>query len=133
MLFFAFSFAFIVFKFNIQGVFVHAFKVESEILNSLDAVLMLSIDHRFGETDLPIDDIAAVFLLLYFGVSTLLDATSSDSPKAKDEQKEVELAVSKFSRNGAGILSTANTTISTFFLVFVAEWGDKSFFSTIGE
>ncbi|KAB1215797.1 GDT1-like protein 1, chloroplastic [Morella rubra] len=84
---------------------------------------LLSIDHRFGETDLPIDDIAAVFLLLYFGVSTLLDATSSDSPKAKDEQKEVELAVSKFSRNGAGILSTANTTISTFFLVFVAEWG----------
>ncbi|XP_050269113.1 protein PAM71, chloroplastic isoform X2 [Quercus robur] len=86
---------------------------------------------RFGETDLPVDDIAAVFLLVYFGVSTLLDATSSDSPKAEDEQKEAELAVSKFSGNGAGILSVANTVISTFFLVFVAEWGDKSFFSTI--
>ncbi|KAK7849251.1 protein pam71 [Quercus suber] len=85
----------------------------------------------FGETDLPVDDIAAVFLLVYFGVSTLLDATSSDSPKAEDEQKEAELAVSKFSGNGAGILSVANTVISTFFLVFVAEWGDKSFFSTI--
>ncbi|KAE8055428.1 hypothetical protein FH972_012268 [Carpinus fangiana] len=86
---------------------------------------------RFGETDLPIDDIAAVFLLVYFGVSTLLDATSSDSLKAEDEQKEAELAVSKFSGNGAGILSAASTVISTFFLVFVAEWGDKSFFSTI--
>ncbi|KAF3975620.1 hypothetical protein CMV_001128 [Castanea mollissima] len=86
---------------------------------------------RFGETDLPVDDIAAVFLLVYFGVSTLLDATSSDSPKAEDEQKEAELAISKFSGNGAGILSVANTVISTFFLVFVAEWGDKSFFSTI--
>ncbi|KAG7956432.1 hypothetical protein I3843_11G124100 [Carya illinoinensis] len=87
---------------------------------------------RFGETDLPIDDIAAVFLLVYFGVSTLLDATSSDGLKAEDEQKEAELAVSKFSGNGAGILSSLNTIVSTFFLVFVAEWGDKSFFSTIG-
>lgn len=86
---------------------------------------------RFGETDLPIDDIAAVCLLVYFGVSTLLDASSSDNQKAEDEQKEAELAVSEFSGNGAGILSAASTVISTFLLVFVAEWGDKSFFSTI--
>ncbi|KAH1075166.1 hypothetical protein J1N35_027494 [Gossypium stocksii] len=85
----------------------------------------------FGGADLPIDDIAAVFLLVYFGVSTLLDAASSDNQKAEDEQKEAELAVSEFSGNGAGILAAANTVISTFFLVFVAEWGDKSFFSTI--
>ncbi|XVE57983.1 hypothetical protein DITRI_Ditri04bG0133300 [Diplodiscus trichospermus] len=86
---------------------------------------------RFGEADLPIDDIAAVCLLVYFGVSTLLDAASSDNQKAEDEQKEAELAVSEFSGNGAGILAAANTVISTFLLVFVAEWGDKSFFSTI--
>lgn len=86
---------------------------------------------RFGETDLPVDDIAAVCLLVYFGVSTLLDATSDDNQRAEDEQKEAELAVSEFSGNGAGILSAANTVISTFILVFVAEWGDKSFFSTI--
>ncbi|KAK4795948.1 hypothetical protein SAY86_028274 [Trapa natans] len=85
----------------------------------------------FGGTDLPVDDIAAVCLLAYFGVSTLLDATSSGSPKSEDEQKEAELAVSKFSGNDAGILAAANTIISTFILVFVAEWGDKSFFSTI--
>ncbi|KHN35056.1 GDT1-like protein 1, chloroplastic [Glycine soja] len=42
-----------------------------------------------------------------------------------------ELAVSDFSGNGAGILSAASTVASTFLLVFVAEWGDKSFFSTI--
>ncbi|XWS48857.1 hypothetical protein CRYUN_Cryun13aG0112700 [Craigia yunnanensis] len=86
---------------------------------------------RFGEADLPIDDIAAVCLLQYFGVSTLLDAASSDNQKAEDEQKEAEIAVSEFSGNGAGILAAANTVISTFLLVFVAEWGDKSFFSTI--
>ena len=45
---------------------------------------------------------------------------------------QAELAVSDFSGDGAGILSAANTVISTFALVFVAEWGDKSFFSTIG-
>ncbi|KHN25664.1 GDT1-like protein 1, chloroplastic [Glycine soja] len=87
--------------------------------------------HRFGETDLPIDDIAAVCLLVYFGVSTLLDASSSDGQKSDEEQKEAELAVSEFSGNGAGILSAASTVASTFLLVFVAEWGDKSFFSTI--
>lgn len=43
------------------------------------------------------------------------------------------MAVSELSANGAGIMAAANTIISTFLLVFVAEWGDKSFFSTIGE
>ncbi|KFK22022.1 hypothetical protein AALP_AAs61778U000100 [Arabis alpina] len=86
---------------------------------------------RFGETDLPLDDIAAVCLLVYFGVSTLADAISDDGLKADEEQKEAELAVSELSANGAGIAAAANTIISTFALVFVAEWGDKSFFSTI--
>ncbi|GAV72933.1 UPF0016 domain-containing protein [Cephalotus follicularis] len=54
---------------------------------------------RFGGTDLPFDDIAAVCLLFYFGVSTLLDAASREGQKADDEQKEAELAVSKFSGN----------------------------------
>lgn len=93
----------------------------------VDDILPFSL----GGTDLPVDDIAAVCLLIYFGVSTLLDATSGDGLKAEEEQKEAELAVSEFSGNGAGILATANTVISTFLLVFVAEWGDKSFFSTI--
>ncbi|KAI3812895.1 hypothetical protein L1987_17608 [Smallanthus sonchifolius] len=86
---------------------------------------------RFGDMDLPIDDIAAVLLLVYFGVSTLLDASSSDGLKAAEEQKEAEIAVSEVLGNGAGILAAASTIISTFLLVFVAEWGDKSFFSTI--
>ncbi|KAG9448349.1 hypothetical protein H6P81_014477 [Aristolochia fimbriata] len=93
----------------------------------VDEILPFSI----GGSDLPVDDIAAVFLLVYFGFSTLLDASSNDGLKAEEEQKEAELAVSEFSGNGAGIIAAANTVISTFLLVFVAEWGDKSFFSTI--
>ncbi|GAB4834496.1 Protein pam71, chloroplastic [Ancistrocladus abbreviatus] len=93
----------------------------------IDAILPF----RFGDTDLPVDDIAAVCLLVYFGVSTLVDASSSEGLKAEEEQKEAELAVSEFSRSSSGILAAASTVISTFLLVFVAEWGDKSFFSTI--
>ncbi|KAK1324619.1 hypothetical protein QJS10_CPA01g02225 [Acorus calamus] len=93
----------------------------------VDAILPF----RFGETDLPIDDIAAAFLLVYFGVSTLLDAYSDNSSKIEEEQSEAELAISEFSGNGAGIMAAASTVFSTFLLVFVAEWGDKSFFSTI--
>uniref|UniRef100_A0A7N0RBJ4 GDT1 family protein n=1 Tax=Kalanchoe fedtschenkoi TaxID=63787 RepID=A0A7N0RBJ4_KALFE len=89
-----------------------------------------ALPFRLGEIDLPIDDIAAVCLLVYFGISTLIDASSGEV-KAEEEQKEAELAVSELSGNGAGILAAANTIISTFLLVFVAEWGDKSFFSTI--
>ncbi|KAM3329405.1 hypothetical protein ACQJBY_026464 [Aegilops geniculata] len=93
----------------------------------VDGVLPFS----FGGTDFPIDDILAVCLLVYYGVTTLLDAASGDGEKMNEEQEEAELAVSKFSGNGAGLVSVASTLASTFVLVFVAEWGDKSFFSTI--
>uniref|UniRef100_A0A804HSB6 GDT1 family protein n=1 Tax=Musa acuminata subsp. malaccensis TaxID=214687 RepID=A0A804HSB6_MUSAM len=89
------------------------------------------VPFRFGETDFPIDDFAAVCLLVYFGVTTLLEAASDDGQQTTDEQKEAELAVSEFSGDGAGIMAAASTVLSTFVLVFVAEWGDKSFFSTI--
>ncbi|XBI63282.1 hypothetical protein VPH35_043734 [Triticum aestivum] len=94
----------------------------------VDGVLPFS----FGGTDFPIDDILAVCLLVYYGVTTLLDAASGDGEKMNEEQEEAEIAVSKFSGNGAGLVSVASTLASTFVLVFVAEWGDKSFFSTIG-
>ncbi|KAL6626987.1 hypothetical protein ACP70R_030713 [Stipagrostis hirtigluma subsp. patula] len=89
------------------------------------------IPFSFGGTDFPVDDFAAACLLVYYGVTTLLDAASGDDEKINEEQEEAELAVSKFSGNGAGIMSAASTVASTFVLVFVAEWGDKSFFSTI--
>lgn len=86
---------------------------------------------RFGETDFPLDDFAAVCLLAYFGINALLEAASNDEQKIKEEQEEAELAISELSGNGVGIIAAANTVVSTFLLVFVAEWGDKSFFSTI--
>ncbi|XP_059276291.1 protein PAM71, chloroplastic [Lycium ferocissimum] len=113
--------------FGALGVMTIISVVLGRTFHYVDDVLPFS----FAGNDLPVDDIAAACLLVYFGVSTLLDASSSDGMKAEEEQKEAELAVSEFSGNGAGLLSAANTIISTFALVFVAEWGDKSFFSTI--
>ncbi|KAG0484715.1 hypothetical protein HPP92_008606 [Vanilla planifolia] len=85
---------------------------------------------RLGDIDFPIDDFAAVCLLVYFGISTLLYAASGDKFRT-EEKEEAELAISNLQGDGAGIMAAANTVISTFLLVFVAEWGDKSFFSTI--
>ncbi|KAI3744776.1 hypothetical protein L1987_57867 [Smallanthus sonchifolius] len=52
------------------------------------------------EVWLPIDEISAALLLVYFGVSTLLDASSSGGPNAKEEQKEAEITVYEVLRNG---------------------------------
>ncbi|XP_058203114.1 LOW QUALITY PROTEIN: protein PAM71, chloroplastic-like [Rhododendron vialii] len=88
---------------------------------------------RFGDTDLLVNDVAAVVLLVlvYFGVSTLVEASFGDGLKAEEEQNEAKLAVSQFSGNESGILATANTVISTFLLSFVAEWGDKYLYKNI--
>jgi putative Ca2+/H+ antiporter (TMEM165/GDT1 family) len=53
----------------------------------LDGVLPFSL----GNMELPLDDLAAVVLLVYFGVSTLLEASSMDGSKAEEEQQEVFL------------------------------------------
>lgn len=81
----------------------------------------------FGDTKLPVDDIAAVILLVYFGVSTLIDAANMEDSDSGEEQQEAELAIASSGAGGA----VAGTVAATFALVFVAEWGDKSFFSTI--
>lgn len=93
----------------------------------IDGILPFSI----GENELPIDDLAAVVLLVYFGVSTLIDAASMEGSKAEEEQQEAELAIAGVGSDSGELRSVANTALATFALVFVAEWGDKSFFSTV--
>ncbi|XP_066305502.1 GDT1-like protein 1, chloroplastic isoform X2 [Miscanthus floridulus] len=90
------------------------------------------IPFGFGGTDFPVDDIAAACLLVYYGVTTLLDAASGDDEKINEEQEEAELAVSKFSGNGLGVMSAAGTIASTFVLVFVAEWALAAASSPLG-
>ena len=85
-------------------------------LHSLDELLPFSVDN--------FDDYLAVALLLFFGVQTLLSASSGDL--VEEEEKEAEEAVEAFDDGGGAAL-----LISTFALVFAAEWGDKSFLATI--
>ncbi len=77
-------------------------------------------------TDVPWDDYAAVALLLFFGVRTLQEAANA-APKAEEEQADAATAVSAMDDSA----STTALLISTFALVFAAEWGDKSFLATI--
>jgi putative Ca2+/H+ antiporter (TMEM165/GDT1 family) len=70
-----------------------------------------------------------VVLLVYFGVSTLVDAASMEGSKVEEEKQDAELAI-------VGVAKDSNmglqaTVAATFALVFVVEWRDKSFFSTI--
>jgi len=78
-----------------------------------------------GLVSLPLDDILAVVLLVVFGVQTLQAAGSADATAA-EEKEEAEEAVTEF---GTG--NSMGFVLSTFALVFAAEWGDKSFIATI--
>ncbi|KAJ7516981.1 hypothetical protein O6H91_21G007400 [Diphasiastrum complanatum] len=93
----------------------------------IDGVLPFSL----GDSELPLDDLAAVGLLIYFGISSLVEAGSTKGSKVKEEQQEAELAITGVDGEGIGMQADTKTVIATFALVFAAEWGDKSFFSTI--
>ncbi|KAL4858191.1 GDT1-like protein 1 [Chlorella vulgaris] len=74
----------------------------------------------------PLDDLLAVTLLIWFGVQTLRSAASADTTAA-EEKEEAQEVVSGFGSGAAALTMVA----STFTLVFAAEWGDKSFLATI--
>jgi putative Ca2+/H+ antiporter (TMEM165/GDT1 family) len=74
-------------------------------------------------TDVPWDDYLAVALLLFFGAQTLL---SAEEETAEEEAEDAKVAVAGMTFDGQTAL-----ILSTFALVFAAEWGDKSFIATI--
>lgn len=81
--------------------------------------------------ELPLDDFAAIALLVYFGITTIQGADASKAT-ALEEKEEAEEEVTKLSTSLSGSAGAlAPLVASTFFLVFAAEWGDKSFLATI--
>lgn len=73
---------------------------------------------------IPWDDVVAVLLLVVFGIQTILNAKDAEE-NAAGEKEEAAEEVASLTKQSAGLV------LSTFFLVFAAEWGDKSFLATI--
>ena len=86
----------------------------------------------FG-TDLPLDDYLAAGLLVYFGVNTLKEAwelPEGENSKMNEEREDAEEAISDVVAKEDNS-EAFQLILSTFALVFLAEWGDKSQLSTI--
>ena len=98
------------------------------------AVLIGQIFHAVpaGLTQgLPLDDIAAVAAFLFFGVKILAEAFE-DGGGSSFMDEELEDAEETVESSDTITKTTALTQIaSTFALVFAAEFGDRSFLSTI--
>ena len=80
---------------------------------------------------IPLDDWAAAGLFLYFGVQTLRDAYALPEGAENDEELEAKEEVDEIGAGDDDGVGWANLG-KTFSLVFAAEFGDKSFISTIG-
>ncbi|KAL4430566.1 hypothetical protein ABPG77_005806 [Micractinium sp. CCAP 211/92] len=101
-----------------------ALAVMTVISVGLGRVLHL-LDEVVPNAGLPLDDLLAAALLIWFGVQTLRSAGSAND-KAAEEKEEAEEVVA-----GMGGGAALSMVASTFTLVFAAEWGDKSFLATI--
>jgi putative Ca2+/H+ antiporter (TMEM165/GDT1 family) len=84
------------------------------------------IDDLFPDIGVPLDDILAVALLVFFGIQTLASASEADET-AEEEKEEAQEVVAGLQ----GDSKVFGLILSTFVLVFAAEWGDKSFLATI--
>jgi putative Ca2+/H+ antiporter (TMEM165/GDT1 family) len=80
---------------------------------------------------IPLDDVAAVLAFTFFGVKTLKEALAmeGDSSAMDEELADAEETVQGSSTSKEG--STFARILSIFGLVFAAEFGDRSFLSTI--
>ncbi|QDZ17844.1 GDT1 family protein [Chloropicon primus] len=107
---------------------------------SLMSVISVTIGYVFQKlpgffnSSFPITEYASIVLLFLFGVQSLRDAFSSDAKDSSEE--ELEDAKETLRMKGEDQVmekskSAMSVILSTLFIIFVAEWGDRSMFATI--
>eukprot|EP00899_Mesostigma_viride_P013234 jgi/Mesvir1/21911/Mv01971-RA.4 len=113
---------------------------------ALMSVISTGLGYLFKEvphsitSSAPIGEYAAVALLVYFGVRTLMQglAMKPKAPKTQEEEddedselQDAAVLVSEAEESLGGKSSAWAIMAEAFTLVFVAEWGDRSMLATI--
>jgi len=81
---------------------------------------------------LPLDDYAAIAAFAFFGLKTLKDSYELEDGDNSGIEGELDDAKDELSSSSVDAQSTRYAQIvSAFFLVFAAEFGDRSFLATI--
>jgi putative Ca2+/H+ antiporter (TMEM165/GDT1 family) len=109
-----------------RDVFIGAF-------TALTAVTLLSLGLGYGLRELLPPAVVpwlAALLFLVFGVKLLVDAHGMGAHEAEEEEREAEEAVSEAERGGR-ISGSWAVIWEAFALVFIAELGDRTQFTTI--
>lgn len=100
------------------------------VLSVLIGQVFHAVPSGFGE-GIPLDDIAAALAFAFFGVKTLVEALQMEEGTSIMDE---ELADAQEAVDGSRTIKEVTWTgqlISIFALVFAAEFGDRSFLSTI--
>lgn len=102
-------------------------------LAALTAVTLISLALGYGLRELLPASVVpwlAAALFVGFGVKLLVDAQSMAADEAEEEEREAEKAINEAESHGA-IATTWAVIWEAFALVFVAELGDRTQFTTI--
>jgi putative Ca2+/H+ antiporter (TMEM165/GDT1 family) len=111
---------------RVRDVFIGAFA-------ALTAVTLISLGLGYGLRELLPASVVpwlAAVLFLVFGLKLLVDAQQMGANEAEEEEKEAEQAIAE-AESGRRISTTWAVIWEAFALVFIAELGDRTQFTTI--
>ena len=100
------------------------------VLSVLIGQVFQAVPSGFGE-GIPLDDIAAAIAFAFFGVKTLMEALQMEEGESVMDEELADAQDAVDSSRTVKEVSWTGQLISIFTLVFAAEFGDRSFLSTI--
>jgi putative Ca2+/H+ antiporter (TMEM165/GDT1 family) len=100
------------------------------ILSVLIGQVFHAVPSGFGD-GLPLDDIAAAIAFAFFGVKTLMEALQMEEGESIMDEELADAQETVDSSQTVKEITWTGQLLSIFTLVFAAEFGDRSFLSTI--